>query len=383
MSDYATVITLSAGGQTEVVPFEQAFGEYSNLFNGKGRARRANKKATKQANRQTKRMTRIDNKIERKTAKKVGRQTAKTAGKSAKLDRRQMIAEARMTRKATRHPGEDVEPEEDELETTRNADDLDRGKEPYGKKGRGDSAEESADQTQSEQEEGGGEAEEEGSFENEASDEEDAEFTGSRRQPIHPAVKKAAQIVIWNDVMAHKLDKQLKSSADGSDNADLEARIENHRTRRDQYLNMLGEYSEARGGKGGSGHREVKAAMRQATVAAKTREPLAKAAAPAANPRAATQRMPFRKPVRPTPVAASLDPQIDKDQIDIPADEVSEEFTGGTGSGITSDNLNLQQVEVPTRTVELSSNFSGSDINWKGVGIGVGIAAIAIYFLRK
>jgi hypothetical protein len=134
---------------------------------------------------------------------------------------------------------------------------------------------------------------------------------------------------------------------------------------------MLGDYSEARGGKGRS--KEVRAAKKAAKSelkASRKGKGLAQKIAQKAAPKA-------------TPVAESLNPEISEDEISIPAEE-TEQFVGGTGSGtMDSNQANPQNVAV-TRTVELTSNASGplAQIDLKTAAITVGAAIGVLLLLR-
>lgn len=401
----ATIIHLSPSrdnGMIEVATFDEAFGAHSNL-KGKFRAKRAKKKAAKQANRQTKRMTRIKNRQERKTTRKTGRQQNRQQKAEAKVFKKATKQDARLTRKSNRQASRDtgaedeVMPPEDQEENGAAMPpegSVDESQEQANPPASQYSEEESGEETEESGEEAEPDSEEEGESVEETEEwnpEEESEFEGDgrsefdfslndstfddemndgpRRIIISGPVMDTARKIVWNQQEVHNLKSKLGK---GGNDLEIQGKLENRTNRIEQLESMLGDYSEARGGKGRS--KEVRAAKKAAKSELKASRKgkgfvkglAKKAAAPKA-----------------TPVAESLSPEISEDEISIPAEE-TEQFVGGTGSGTTDPNqANPQNVAV-TRTVELTSNASGplAQIDLKTAAITVGAAIGVLLLLR-
>lgn len=403
----ATIVHLSPSQDNETVEvasFDEAFGAHSNLF-GKGRARRTKRKSERQANRQKKRMTRINNRQERKSTRKSNRQANKQNRVEARATKKATRQDARLTRKANRKASrgsdDDIQPEDDQLQTDAPVD--------SGTDTQDMSMQDSQDQSgniettdtdtdanaNSPQADDGGETEmvEETDEYNPEEENEESEFQGGefdlnfnddegqsafndeisggqRRIKISAPVMDTARKIVWNEELVSNFESRVGT---GENDSELHGHIENRKNRIEQLESMLGEYSEARGGKGGgrAARSEVKAAKkaaRQELKAAKHEKRAAKKAG---------------KKSKSTSVAEELNPEISKDEISIPAEE-TEQFVGGTGTGISSTDQSTPQNIAPTRTIELTSNVSGplEGMDWKTAGITAGVVVGILVLLK-
>ncbi len=376
-------------GPVEVATFAEAFGAHSNL-KGKGRARRAKRKASRQANRQTKRMTRIQNRQERKVARKTNRQANKQQRVEARATKKATRQDARLTRKAQRKESrgggeeDEVVPPEDQMQSETPMESS--GAEEQVSQESAESPDQSS-QSASPDEEGEVETvEETEEWSPEDGEDEDAQFAGEEsnsafnnevsdhRPQIHPKVQDLANKIVWREELVSRLEGRMGK---GEDDARLQMEIDASNGRIEQMESMLGQYSEARGGRGGfkAAVKSVAAAKsnaKQNLTAAKSRRSEKKAGR--------VEKRMARKAGRgalPTP-ADSLQPT----EPDMGSEEATE-FAGGTGSGISQDQANPQAI-ANSQTVELTSNASGplASFDWKTALVAAGVVAGVIIVLK-
>lgn len=345
------VVQLSGNGSenvnifgTETASFEEAFGEFSE-FRGKGRARRAARKDA----RQKKRMTRIQNRTARKTARKVGRQQARTAKMMAKQERKNIRQENRLMRKANRKASRggsdeaETLPEENEFEvSTEDETTMTSGPDLLTPNPADDST---SYEPEMEESEGPGEIEEDsspGDYEDEGPDseseyDEESSFNAENSNydgiKVRPEVMDTTRRIVWNEAMINKLERQ-KSNAEGEEQiVEIDNNIKNRMERLGELLSAMDGYSEARGGKRNPvNRREFKAARSKAIAELKSGRqkdtPMPRRGLGLGRGRGEGMGMGIgRKRMQPEKgvleVESELDPLIEKDRLEIPAEDVS------------------------------------------------------------
>jgi hypothetical protein len=435
-----TIITLGplndGGNPVSVTTFEEAFGEYSEL-RGRGRARRAKRKADRQAKRQQKRMTRITNRGIRKSA----RQDIRAQQQEA----RQVRKDTRKSRRVNRKAMGDTEEEMDNQTATETGQDQGQGggggSQDQGGgggfqdqgggggfqdqgNGEGESqttedsnvqyAEQEADQGSYEEPEQG---EAEGDGEADGVMAEDESGFGGELNPgkaVHPKVRECAKKIEWNKELIARLElrkKRLKLLLQNETSVDkiskinieigtIDVQMASRAKRIADLENMLSEYSSA------SGRRNAprrNAEVRQAKKVA--RQERAKVSIQKVAQRTPVGRIASKVQARKmarhggseTPVESDLNPEIEENRIEVPAQGTGNadenNFDGiGTATGrglIAMDEAN--DYDTPeTRIIELKSNASGSTTDKSKrnkqilIGVGLGVLVIAgLYYANK
>lgn len=427
-----TIIKLAPNtGVTDVVTFEDAFGEYSEL-RGRGRARRKKRRLERIKNRREVQAERRKTRKERK----LGRLELKAEKKRARRGMRDERLESRMKRKmyrkeqrvARRGLGKDEEemPEEDMLPEG----DGDTGQTDMGGSSDAPTASEeqgfapeagSGEETgggdesypESESEEGGegeGSESEDGGEESEYEDEgsgfdgddmisadgEDMMFADGSK--INPQVKDTAMKIEWHKELISRLRvRKAILEGKGENTAEVDRMIEQSEARIIELEDSLQDYSEARGRRREASirKREVRAAKKQARVARKAirrerkeekrdqRKIRKRGLVPQEDMDGEMEEGETLEFSKPTRVQAGLKPRFSPQRIEVPADEAS----SATGTGLTAIDDAADYDAPDTRVVELKSGFDGtigkSKIKIQHVLIGVGVAALAIWAIRK
>ena len=238
------------------------------------------------------------------------------------------------------------------------------------------------------------------------------EFNDERSVRVKPAVGEVAKKIEWNKELISRLED--KANSNPAMKKDINSKIQSRLKRiaeleqqLSKYQNFEGdfssadgefvEYSDARGRKKVSPQqkrgrvREVIKAKRKAISERKSVQGdagLKKGLLKKFSPKVAAQKLQQIRAKRRmsdggdvTPVDRDLNPEIEEQRIEIPAEETSYEATGLNGLDLKRD------FDAPrARYVELSSNADGDKkkkINWTGIAIGVGVAVVAIWAIRK
>lgn len=399
----STVITLSpsgGGSTTDVVSFEQAYGEYSS-FRGRGRARR-----------QARKMDRIAKRSERKVARqqvRTNKAMAKQSRRTQKQQARQSRKDVRATRGASRRAlRKGPEPQYNEPQYEEQSVSPEESFAPESQYQEPQYEEQQYEEEQY-QEEPQYEEEyplpemEEGYGEEEYTEDEYS-FEGAVKKgvaKIAPQVTTTAKKIEWNKeyvallgVSLGKLKTQLEKATTSTQFQDIgakieltESQIEKHTERIAELEDMFGDYSEASGGKN---RRKRKAEISLAKRNARKERKYARSERRKAHKEKRAQKR-LAKGQGDIPVEADLNPELSDQTIEI---EPTENFGGpnatGGGTGLIAiDERNL--ADSPSiKSVNVASNFSGpstiAGIDTKkvliGVAVGVGII-IAIKLITK
>lgn len=421
-----TVITLGpGGGETQVVSFEEAFGEHSE-FRGRGRSRKQARRMDRKKKKQERRMTKISDRAERRRAKRAMRAEAMRDRQMKRTDRKTMLLERKRM-------GDDPELQETGLSASEEGagsmdnqnqyetpvqdqgfeeqgggNDPGDGGEGYGYAGpeiNTGSENQGGEEGFEEDNEEGGEGYDEG--EEGGGDNEDYGFDGSKTQTQDPYslgpyslkeleidIEDISDIYTGADGQTHKINRPVqklvvaieKTKAkiveltgklkDAQDRGEME-RVQKISARLEWWKNELKELQDKLinyAAPAGADGRRRKHSGRIAEVRSARRN-LGRAVGE-------RRRLYERQGGSETPVQSDLNPKFAEQEIVIEGELKS----NAQGTGLNGLDY-INDFDAPeTRTVELSSNAEGpakSKINWKYVAIGIGVGILAIYLYKK